>query len=155
MPIIIFKTLDHVSFKSRFPKTIIQFVSSSFYLQNLFVLNYFQPLYSRSSAHPSPLCLGFLWPSRLWRLSSTLLLYCLVSIRPAIRPLRLCHAFVHRPHISPPPGWASLVPEVNGSIWCSGVSSAPTPWSCSTMPFSRCLWQMPPSSCSGESKTGR
>lgn len=148
-----FETLDLFRNISR---SFIQRQSFSLPLHDLicqtFFLNTFSPSHSR--ARPSPLRLGFLRPSRLWRLSSTLLLCCFVSIRPAIRPLRLCHTFVHRPHISPPPGWASLVPKANASIWCSGVSSAPTPWSCSTMPFSRCLWPMQPSSCSGESKTG-
>lgn len=59
-------------------------------------------------------------------------------------------SFIRRPRVSVDPGRVSSAPETNGSTWCSGVSLAPTPWSCSTTPFSRCRWQMLPSSCSGE-----
>lgn len=156
LPLNAFETMDlfrNMSCSSHiFQRQLLSLAVHRLICKTFFSWTSFSP--SHSSAHPSPLCLGYLRPSRLWRLSSTLLLCCLVSIRPAIRPLRLCRTFVHRPHISPSPGWASLVPKLNASIWCSEVSLAPTPWSCSTMPFSRCLWQMPPSSCSGESKTG-
>lgn len=64
--------------------------------------------------------------------------------------LSSARSFIRRPRVFADPGRVSSVPETNGNTWCSGVSSVPTPWSCSTTLFSRCRWQMLPSSCSGE-----
>lgn len=73
------------------------------------------------------------------------------SINPIIRPVASsARSFIRRPRVSVDPGRASSAPGTSGNTWCCGVSSAPTPWSCSTTPFSRCRWRTRPSSCSGE-----